>query len=156
MLEEAKKRDHRVLGKQLEYFSIEEEIGLGLPLYLPQGAKLRQLLEKYMLQEAEKAGYMYVYTPHIGKSTLFARSGHLDHYRDGMFAPLQMKNLDGEGEVDGKVDEFYLKPMNCPMHHYIYLNKPRSYRELPYRLMEFGTVYRYEDSGVLTGLIRVR
>ena len=156
MLEEAKKRDHRVLGKQLEYFSIEEEIGLWLPLYLPNGAKLRQILEKYMIQEAENAGYQYVYTPHIGKSTLFARSGHLDHYKDGMFSPLQMKNLDGQWEVDGKVEEFYLKPMNCPMHHYIYLYKPRSYRDLPFRLMEFWTVYRYEDSGALTGLIRVR
>jgi threonyl-tRNA synthetase len=154
--EEAKKRDHRVLWKQLEYYSIEEEIGLGLPLYLPNGAKLRQLLEKYMVQEAEKAGYMYVYTPHIGKSTLFARSWHLDHYKDGMFSPVQMTNLDGEWHVDGKAEEFYLKPMNCPMHHYIYMNKPRSYRELPYRLMEFGTVYRYEDSGALSGLIRVR
>jgi threonyl-tRNA synthetase len=109
-----------------------------------------------MLQQAEKAGYQYVYTPNIAKSDLFAKSGHLDHYRDGMFAPINMVNLNGEGEVDGKVEQFYLKPMNCPMHHMIYLNKPKSYRDLPYRLMEYGTVYRYEESGVLSGLIRVR
>lgn len=156
MREEAKKRDHRVLGKDMEIFTISDEVGTGLPLYLPRGAKLRQILEQYMLQEAEKAGYQYVYTPNIAKSDLFARSGHLDHYRDGMFAPINMVNLNGEGEVDGKVEQFYLKPMNCPMHHMIYLNKPRSYRELPYRLMEYGTVYRYEESGVLSGLIRVR
>lgn len=154
--EEAKKRDHRVLGQQLELFMISPEVGAGLPLYLPKGGKLRNTLEKYMQQEAEKAGYQYVYTPHIGKSDLFAKSGHLAHYRDGMFAPINMTNLNGEGEVDGKVEQFYLKPMNCPMHHMIYLSKPRSYRELPYRLFEYGTVYRYEDSGALTGLIRVR
>jgi threonyl-tRNA synthetase len=154
--EEAKKRDHRVLGKDMELFTISDEVGAGLPLYLPKGGKLRQILERYMLQEAEKAGYQYVYTPNIAKSDLFSKSGHLDHYRDGMFAPINMVNLNGEGEVDGKVEQFYLKPMNCPMHHMIYLNKPKSYRELPYRLMEYGTVYRYEESGVLTGLIRVR
>ncbi len=154
--EEAKKRDHRLLGQQLELYAISQEVGSGLPLYLPKGGKLRNTLEKYMQQEAEKAGYQYVYTPHIGKSDLFARSGHLAHYRDGMFAPINMTNLNGEGEVDGKVEQFYLKPMNCPMHHMIYLNKPKSYRDLPYRLFEYGTVYRYEDSGALTGLIRVR
>lgn len=109
-----------------------------------------------MVSEAEKAGYQYVYTPHIGKSDLFAKSGHLSHYADGMFAPINMVNLKGEGAVDGKVEQFYLKPMNCPMHHQIYLHKPRSYRDLPLRLMEYGTVYRYEESGTLTGLIRVR
>lgn len=155
-LEEAAKRDHRKLGKELELYTISPEVGSGLPLYLPNGGKLRNTLERYMQQEAEKAGYQYVYTPHIGKSDLFAKSGHLDHYRDGMFAPINMTNLDGEGAVDGKAEEFYLKPMNCPMHHMIYLNKPRSYRELPYRLFEYGTVYRYEDSGALSGLIRVR
>lgn len=109
-----------------------------------------------MLQEAEDAEYKYVYTPHIAKSDLFAKSGHLSHYADGMFAPINMVNLKGEGAVDGKIEQFYLKPMNCPMHHMIYLNRPRSYRELPYALMEYGTVYRYEESGTLSGLIRVR
>ncbi len=155
--EEAKKRDHRVLGQQLELFIINDEVGAGLPMYLPKGGLIRQTLERYCYQEAKKVGYQYVYTPHIGKSTLFARSGHLDHYRDGMYAPIEMINLKGEGKDEtGKGELFYLKPMNCPMHHYIYLSKPRSYRDLPYRLYEYGTVYRYEDSGVLTGLIRVR
>lgn len=94
--EEAKKRDHRLLGKEMEIFTISDEVGSGLPLYLPKGAKLRQILERYMLQEAEKAGYQYVYTPNIAKSDLFAKSGHLDHYRDGMFAPINMVNLNGE------------------------------------------------------------
>lgn len=155
--EEARKRDHRKLGKELDIFMIDQEVGLGLPLYLPTGATIRQTLERYCYQEAKKAGYQYVYTPHIGKSDLFAKSGHLDHYADGMFSPIDMKNLHGEGaDQDGKVEQFYLKPMNCPMHHYIYLNRPRSYRELPYRLYEYGTVYRYEDSGTLSGMIRVR
>ncbi len=155
--EEAQKRDHRLLGQQLEIFTIHEEVGAGLPLYLPKGGLIRRTLESYCWQEAKKAGYQYVYTPHIGKSDLFARSGHLDHYRDGMYAPIEMINLKGEGKDEtGKGEVFYLKPMNCPMHHYIYLYKPRSYRDLPYRLYEYGTVYRYEESGVLTGLIRVR
>ena len=154
--EEAKKRDHRILGQQQEIFMISEDVGAGLPLYLPNGATIRQLLEKYCYQEAKKSGYQYVYTPHIGKSDLFAKSGHLDHYADGMYAPIDMVNLKGEGAENGKTEKFYLKPMNCPMHHQIYLNKPRSYRELPYRLYEYGTVYRYEESGTLTGLIRVR
>jgi threonyl-tRNA synthetase len=155
--EEAKKRDHRILGTQLEIYTISEDVGSGLLLYMPKGAVIRQLLEKYCYQEATKAGYQYVYTPHIGKSDLFAKSGHLDHYADGMFAPIDMVNLKGEGVVEGqKVEKFYLKPMNCPMHHQIYLNRPRSYKELPYRLYEYGTVYRYEESGTLSGMIRVR
>lgn len=155
--EEAKKRDHRKLGKELGIFTISDEVGTGLPLYLPTGAIVRQTLERYCYQEAKKAGYQYVYTPHIGTSDLFARSGHLDHYADGMYSPITMTNLKGEGlDEEGKAEQFYLKPMNCPMHHYIYLNQPRSYRELPYRLYEYGTVYRYEDSGTLSGLIRVR
>jgi threonyl-tRNA synthetase len=154
--EEAKKRDHRTLGSAMELFTIVDEVGAGLPLYLPRGAKLRQILERYMTQEAEKANYQYVYTPHIGKSDLFRKSWHLDHYADGMYAPINMVNLRGEGAVDGKAEQFYLKPMNCPMHHYIYMHKPRSYKDLPLKLMEYGTVYRYEESGVLSGLIRVR
>ena len=155
--EEAKKRDHRLLGQQMEIFMISEDVGAGLPLYLPNGAEIRQLLEKYCYQEAKKSGYQYVYTPHIGKSDLFAKSGHLDHYADGMYAPIDMVNLKGEGALEGgKTEKFYLKPMNCPMHHQIYLNRPRSYKELPYRLYEYGTVYRYEESGTLTGMIRVR
>jgi|GEM_PF-91559 len=155
--EEAKKRDHRLLGQQMEIYTISEDVGAGLPIYLPKGAEIRQLLEKYCYQEAKKSGYQYVYTPHIGKSDLFAKSGHLDHYADGMYAPIDMVNLKGEGALEGgKTEKFYLKPMNCPMHHQVYLTKPRSYRELPYRLYEYGTVYRYEESGTLTGMIRVR
>lgn len=155
--EEAKKRDHRTLGQQLEVFMISEDVGSGLPLYLPNGAIIRQLLEKYCYQEAKKSGYQYVYTPHIAKSDLFSKSGHLDHYAESMFAPIDMTNLKGDGkDENGQSEKFYLKPMNCPMHHQIYLNKPRSYRDLPYRLYEYGTVYRYEESGTLTGMIRVR
>jgi threonyl-tRNA synthetase len=155
--EEAKKRDHRILGQQLEIYTISDDVGAGLPIYLPNGAIIRQLLEKYCYQEAQKSGYQYVYTPHIGKSDLFAKSGHLDHYADGMYAPIDMVNLKGEGVLEGgKTEKFYLKPMNCPMHHQVYLNRPRSYKELPYRLYEYGTVYRYEESGTLTGMIRVR
>lgn len=150
--EEAKLRDHRLLGQQLELFITVDDVGAGLPIYLPRGAKLRQILERYMLERQEERGYQYVYTPHIGKEDLFRKSGHLDHYADGMYSPIVMNNLKGEG--DG--DKFYLKPMNCPMHHYVYLSKQRSYRDLPVKLMEYGTVYRYEESGVLTGLIRVR
>jgi threonyl-tRNA synthetase len=153
----AQERDHRKLGQELEIFMISETVGAGLPLYLPNGATIRQLLEKYCYQEAKKSGYQYVYTPHIGKSDLFAKSGHLDHYADGMYAPIDMVNLKGEGaEASGKTEKFYLKPMNCPMHHNIYLNTPKSYRDLPYRLYEYGTVYRYEESGTLSGMIRVR
>jgi threonyl-tRNA synthetase len=153
----AQERDHRKLGQELEIFMVSDEVGSGLPLYLPNGAAIRQLLEKYCYQEAKKSGYQYVYTPHIGKEDLFKKSGHLDHYRDGMFAPIDMVNLDGEGvDEGGKVEKFYLKPMNCPMHHNIYLNTPKSYRDLPYRLYEYGTVYRYEESGTLSGMIRVR
>jgi len=155
--EEAKKRDHRKLGQDMEIFMISDDVGAGLPLYLPNGAAIRQLLEKYCYQEAKKSGYQYVYTPHIGKEDLFRKSGHLDHYADGMYAPIDMVNLKGEGAVEGgKTEKFYLKPMNCPMHHQIYLNTPKSYRDLPYRLYEYGTVYRYEESGALTGMIRVR
>lgn len=154
----ARERDHRKLGQELEFFMISEEVGAGLPLYLPKGAIIRQLLERYCYQEAKKAGYQYVYTPHIGKSDLFARSGHLEHYAESMYAPIDMVNLKGEGvdQVSGKSEKFYLKPMNCPMHHNIYLSKLRSYRDLPLKLYEYGTVYRYEDSGALAGLIRVR
>lgn len=154
---EAKQRDHRKLGKELDIYMINEEIGAGLPVYLPAGATIRQALEHYCYQEAKQSGYQYVYTPHIGKSDLFARSGHLDHYAEDMYSPITMTNLKGDGvDESGKAEQFYLKPMNCPMHHYIYLNKPRSYRELPLRLYEYGTVYRYEDSGALSGMIRVR
>ena len=155
--EEAKKRDHRKLGQELGIFMVSDEVGAGLPLYLPNGATVRQLLEKYCYQEAKKSRYQYVYTPHIGKSDLFAKSGHLDHYADGMYSPIDMTNLKGEGRDEhGSSEKFYLKPMNCPMHHQIYLHQPRSYRDLPFRLYEYGTVYRYEESGTLNGLIRVR
>ena len=147
MLEEAKKRDHRKLGKELELFAFSEKVGLGLPLWLPKGAILRERLENFMRQAQIKAGYDPVITPHIGSKELYVTSGHYEKYGSDSFRPIQTPN---EGE------EFLLKPMNCPHHCEIYKVKPRSYKELPLRLAEFGTVYRYEQSGELLGLTRVR
>ena len=144
-LEEAKKRDHRKLGKELDLFSINEEIGSGLVLWHPKGGLIRKNVEDFMRTRHEQAGYDFVYTPHIGKANLWQTSGHLDWYKDGMYAPL---------DIEGQ--EYYLKPMNCPFHVKIFDNKRRSYRELPLRFAEWGTVYRYERSGVLHGLLRVR
>ncbi|MBN1429368.1 MAG: threonine--tRNA ligase [Anaerolineae bacterium] len=144
-LEEAKKRDHRKLGKELELFSISDEIGAGLILWHPKGGLLRKTAEDFVRAQHEKAGYDFVYTPHIGKANLWETSGHLDWYKDGMYAPI---------EIEGQ--EYYLKPMNCPFHIQIFNSKTRSYRELPLRFAEWGTVYRYERSGVLHGLLRVR
>ncbi|MBU1110685.1 threonine--tRNA ligase [Patescibacteria group bacterium] len=143
--EEAKKRDHRVLGKQLGLYGIYPEIGAGLPVWLPNGYRIRRTLEDYMLKLERSYGYEHILTPHIGKDTLFATSGHLDFYKDSMYAPV---------EIDDEV--YYLKPMNCPMGIIVYNSQPHSYRELPLKLGEFGTVYRYEKSGVLSGLARVR
>ena len=143
--EEAKKRDHRRLGRELEFFMIDENVGAGLVLWLPRGAIYRKVLEDYWKEEHIKRGYQFVYTPHVGKSKLWEISGHLECYRPNMFPPMEM-----EGE------EYYVKPMNCPFHIAIYKSKVRSYRELPIKLAELGTVYRYEMSGVLHGLLRVR
>jgi threonyl-tRNA synthetase len=146
-LEEAKKRDHRKLGKELELFTFSERVGLGLPLWLPRGAIVRERLENFMRKNQMKAGYQQVVTPHIGSKELYITSGHYEKYGKDSFQPILTPN---EGE------EYLLKPMNCPHHCEIYRSKPRSYKDLPVRLAEFGTVYRYEQSGELHGLTRVR
>ena len=145
-LEEAEKRDHRKLGAELDLFSFPDEIGSGLAVFHPKGGIVRRLMEDYSRERHEQAGYDFVYSPHITKSHLFETSGHLDWYADGMFPPM---------ELDGGT-EYYLKPMNCPFHVLIYRSRQRSYRDLPLRFFEFGTVYRYEKSGVVHGLTRVR
>ncbi|MCA9258391.1 MAG: threonine--tRNA ligase [Planctomycetales bacterium] len=145
-LEEAKKRDHRTLGKQLELFTISQTVGSGLILWLPKGAVVRQTLEDYLKNELRKRRYQPVYTPNIGRVELYQISGHYPYYSDSQFRPIDME--DGE--------RYLLKPMNCPHHIMIYKSKPRSYRDLPVRLAEFGTVYRYEQSGELSGMTRVR
>lgn len=147
LLEEAKKRDHRKIGKELELFTFSEKVGAGLPMWLPKGAMLRERLEAFLKKAQVKAGYQPVITPHIGNKELYITSGHYEKYGADSFQPIQTPH---EGE------EFFLKPMNCPHHCEIYKSKPRSYRDLPYRLAEFGTVYRYEQSGELHGLTRVR
>jgi len=145
MLEEAEKRDHRKLGVELDLFSFPDEIGSGLAVFHPKGGTIRRLMEDYSRKRHEEAGYSFVNTPHITKSDLFMTSGHLQWYADGMYPPMQMEGAD-----------YYLKPMNCPFHNLIYKARGRSYRELPLRLFEFGTVYRFEKSGVVHGLTRVR
>jgi threonyl-tRNA synthetase len=145
-LEEARKRDHRRLGAELDLFSFPDEIGSGLPVFHPNGGLVRKLMEDYSRQRHEEAGYSFVNTPHITKEDLFKVSGHLEWFADGMFPPMELD----EGT------KYYLKPMNCPMHILIYRSRMRSYRELPLRLFEFGSVYRYEKSGVIHGLTRVR
>jgi threonyl-tRNA synthetase len=145
MLEEAKKRDHRKLGKDLDLFSIDDEVGPGLVLWHPNGAMMRHLIEQYWKEAHLKSGYKFVYTPHVGKANLWQTSGHLGYYNENMYAPM---------DIEGQ--EYYIKPMNCPFHIAIYKSSLRSYRELPLRLAELGTVYRYERSGVLHGLMRVR
>jgi threonyl-tRNA synthetase len=147
LLEEAKKRDHRKLGKELELFTFSEKVGMGLPLWLPKGTALRERLEQFLRKAQVKAGYSPVVTPHIGSKQLYVTSGHWDKYGKDSFQPIHTPD---EGE------EFLLKPMNCPHHCEIYKSKPRSYKDLPLRLAEFGTVYRYEQSGELHGLTRVR
>ena len=147
VLEEAKKRDHRKLGKELELFTFSEKVGMGLPLWLPKGAALRERLRTFLEKAQMKAGYTPVATPHIGNKELYVTSGHYEKYGKDSFQPIKTP---AEGE------EFFLKPMNCPHHCEIYKSKPRSYKELPIRLSEFGTVYRYEQSGELHGLTRVR
>jgi threonyl-tRNA synthetase len=146
MLAEAEKRDHRKLGAELDLFSFPEQIGSGLAVWHPKGGVVRMVMEDYSRRRHEQAGYQFVQTPHVTKGTLFETSGHLQWYADGMYPPM---------ELDAGHD-YYLKPMNCPMHMLIYSSRGRSYRELPMRLFEFGTVYRYEKSGVVHGLTRAR
>jgi len=145
MLEEAKKRDHRRLGRELEIFFFDEEVGPGLPLWLPKGAIIIEELEKLAKETEAKAGYLRVRTPHICKESMYLRSGHLPYYQDSMYPPMELEGV-----------RYYLKPMNCPHHHKIFAAQPRSYRDLPLRLAEYGTCYRYEKSGELFGLMRVR
>ncbi|MBV9320589.1 MAG: threonine--tRNA ligase [Mycobacterium sp.] len=157
LIEEAQRRDHRKLGAELDLFSFPDEIGSGLAVFHPKGGIVRRELEEYSRRKHIEAGYEFVNTPHITKAELFHTSGHLDWYADGMFPPM---HLDAEYDDDGTVrkpgQDYYLKPMNCPMHTLIYRSRGRSYRELPLRLFEFGTVYRYEKSGVVHGLTRAR
>jgi threonyl-tRNA synthetase len=155
--EEAAKRDHRRLGKELDLFSFPEEIGSGLSVWHPRGGIVRQEMEQHALYRHRAAGYTYVYTPHITKKDLFIESNHLVTYAEGMFPPIRMdEERDADGNVTKQGQDYYLKPMNCPMHNLIFRARGRSYRELPLRLAEFGTVYRYEKSGTLSGLTRVR
>jgi threonyl-tRNA synthetase len=150
-LEEAAKRDHRKLGVELDLFSFPDELGSGLAVFHPKGGLVRRLMEDYSRQRHEEGGYEFVYSPHITKATLFETSGHLDWYADGMFPPMHFEDEGGEAGQD-----YYLKPMNCPFHILIFKQRMRSYRELPLRAFEFGSVYRYEKSGVIHGLTRVR
>jgi threonyl-tRNA synthetase len=157
LLEEAQRRDHRKLGVELDLFSFPDEIGSGLAVFHPKGGIVRAELEDYSRRKHIEAGYEFVNTPHITKEQLYITSGHLEWYAEGMFPPM---HIDAEYNEDGTVrkpgQDYYLKPMNCPMHHLIYRSRGRSYRELPLRLFEFGSVYRYEKSGVIHGLTRVR
>ena len=156
-LEEAAKRDHRRLGQELDLFSFPEEIGSGLAVFHPKGGVIRKAMEDYSRQRHEESGYEFVYSPHITKGNLFEVSGHLQWYADGMFPPIRMdEELDEAGNVKKQGQDYYLKPMNCPFHNLIFKSEARSYRDLPLRLFEFGTVYRYEKSGVLHGLTRAR
>jgi len=145
MLEEAKRRDHRKLGRELEIFVFDDEVGPGLPLWLPNGAVMADELERLAREMETRAGYVRVRTPHLTKQDLFVRSGHLLYYAESMYPPMEMEGTN-----------YYIKPMNCPMHHKIFGSKPRSYRDLPLRLTEYGTCYRFEKSGELFGLLRVR
>jgi threonyl-tRNA synthetase len=156
-IEEAQKRDHRKLGVELDLFSFPEEIGSGLAVFHPKGGVIRKVMEDYSRKRHEEAGYEFVYTPHITKSNLFEISGHLQWYADGMFPPMKLDaEFDEEGKLKKQGQDYYLKPMNCPFHILIFRSRSRSYRELPLRMFEFGAVYRYEKSGVLHGLTRVR
>ena len=157
LLEEAQRRDHRKLGVELDLFSFPDEIGSGLAVFHPKGGIVRRELEEYSRRKHIEAGYEFVNTPHITKEQLYITSGHLEWYADGMFPPMHIDaEYDDNGELRKPGQNYYLKPMNCPMHHLIYRSRGRSYRELPLRLFEFGTVYRYEKSGVVHGLTRVR
>ena len=157
MLEEAEKRDHRRLGNELDLFSFPDEVGSGLPVFHPDGGIVRMTMEQHSRERHVAAGYSFVNTPHVTKGDLFKKSGHLDWYADGMFPPMKLDGeVDDEGNVTKQPVDYYAKPMNCPMHNLIFDSRGRSYRELPLRLFEFGTVYRYEKSGVVHGLTRAR
>jgi len=156
-LEEAAKRDHRRLGTELDLFSFPEEVGSGLALFHPKGGIIRKTMEDYSRKRHEESGYEFVYSPHITKSHLFETSGHLDWYSEGMFPAIQLdEETDENGHVRKQGQDYYLKPMNCPFHILIFKSQGRSYRDLPLRMFEFGTVYRYEKSGVVHGLTRAR
>lgn len=156
-LEEAHKRDHRRLGAELDLFSFPEEIGSGLAVFHPKGGIIRRTMEDYSRERHEQGGYEFVYSPHITKQNLFETSGHLAWYKDGMFPPMHLDEVRNDaGEITRAGVDYYLKPMNCPFHILIYRSQGRSYRDLPMRLFEFGGVYRYEKSGVVHGLTRVR
>ena len=156
-LEEAEKRDHRKLGAELDLFSFPEEIGSGLAVFHPKGGVIRRVMEDYSRRRHEEAGYEFVNSPHITKAALFEKSGHLDWYAEGMYPPMHLDaDIDADGHVRRQGTDYYLKPMNCPMHNLIFSARGRSYRELPLRLFEFGTVYRYEKSGVVQGMTRAR
>jgi threonyl-tRNA synthetase len=157
LVEEAQRRDHRKLGVELDLFSFPDEIGSGLAIFHPKGGIVRRELEEYSRRKHIEAGYEFVNTPHITKAQLFHTSGHLDWYADGMFPPMHLDaELNDDGTVRKPGQDYYLKPMNCPMHTLVFRSRGRSYRELPLRLFEFGTVYRYEKSGVVHGLTRAR
>jgi len=156
-LEEAARRDHRKLGAELDLFSFPEEIGSGLAVFHPKGGVVRRVMEDYSRRRHEEGGYEFVNSPHITKGALFAKSGHLDWYAEGMYPPMHLDaEVDDDGTVRREGVDYYLKPMNCPMHNLIFDARGRSYRELPLRLFEFGTVYRYEKSGVVQGMTRAR
>ncbi|MCZ7629362.1 MAG: threonine--tRNA ligase [Microthrixaceae bacterium] len=162
-LEEAERRDHRRLGAELDLFSFPDEVGSGLAVFHPKGGIVRRLMEDYSRRRHEEAGYEFVYTPHITKANLFETSGHLDWFAEGMFPPMVLHDHDhapgedaGQDASQGEGTRYYLKPMNCPFHILIFRSRQRSYRELPLRMFEFGSVYRYERSGVVHGLTRVR
>ncbi|SQI20886.1 threonyl-tRNA synthetase [Corynebacterium jeikeium] len=157
MMAEAEKRDHRRLGQELDLFSFPDEIGSGFPVFHPDGGIVRLEMEEHSRKRHIASGYSFVNTPHVTKGDLFQKSGHLDFYADGMFPPMQLDGeTDDEGNVTKPAQDYYAKPMNCPMHNLIFASRGRSYRELPLRLFEFGTVYRYEKSGVIHGLTRAR
>ena len=156
-LEEAERRDHRRLGAELDLFSFPEQIGSGLAVFHPKGGVVRRVMEDYSRRRHEESGYSFVNSPHITKAALFEQSGHLDWYSEGMYPPMHLDaDIDAEGNVRRQGADYYLKPMNCPMHNLIFAARGRSYRELPLRLFEFGTVYRYEKSGVVQGMTRAR
>jgi len=157
LLAEAEKRDHRRLGAELDLFSFPEEVGSGLAVFHPKGGIVRRAMEDYSRRRHEEEGYQFVYSPHLTKAALFETSGHLDWYSEGMYPPMVMdEELHADGTVKRQGQKYYMKPMNCPFHNLIYKSGSRSYRELPLRLFEFGTVYRYEKSGVIHGLTRAR
>jgi threonyl-tRNA synthetase len=157
LLAEAEKRDHRRLGQELDLFSFPEEIGSGLAVFHPKGGIIRRAMEDYSRKRHEEEAYEFVYSPHLTKAALFEKSGHLDWYSEGMYPPMIMdEELHADGTIKRAGQQYYMKPMNCPFHNLIFQSRQRSYRELPLRLFEFGTVYRYEKSGVLHGITRAR